>query len=93
MVHGTPKWGQRAYACMTEYNMSAIVYFKDKVGTMDDVLDDWRLELIHELNREMQKDRKEEEEESIFLPLVWTWEHDQKPNQPFFPLRDFIKVE
>ena len=88
MARGTPKWGQPAFACFTEYHMSLLVYLKDIVGSYEEVLDDWRLELMHEMNKDMQMSQ-----DSTFLSLVWSWDHDKSQRKAVPPILDYIKVE
>ena len=33
IVKGTPRWGQRAYAALHDFNMNAVVYYMPEAGT------------------------------------------------------------
>ena len=87
MVRGTPKWGQHTHLSLTEYGYSAIVYFKDKVGSEEDLYDDWMLELMHNINEEMIRDQGD-----LFFSIVWSWDLDQRMAERAVPLSELLQV-
>ena len=51
VVKGTPRWGQRAYSSMMDFNQNAVIYYMGDMTSMEELRKDWRVTLMVEVNK------------------------------------------
>ena len=64
VVKGTPRWGQRAYSCIYDLRQTALIYYMPKVTSQEAFAEDWRVNLMVEVNKIIQ------DLSMTFVPIV-----------------------
>ena len=85
-MKGTPRWGQRAYSSMYDFNNNAVVYYMKDTGSMEEIRQDWRVMLMVEINKWMQHNP------SLFVPIVWSSNNDESPQLLVPPLKKVLDL-